>query len=172
LARSTQQKAVASYSRQPKYITAVSLQRENALSLSRPPTVSGNPMQPTRQRQTRQRDAIRAALQAADRPLGPQEILAAVRRELPGLGIATVYRTVNCLLQDGWLRPVELPGAPARYEIAGKGHHHHFHCRSCDGVFEVEACPGGIRGLIPGGFRLEHHEIILYGLCDTCGATG
>lgn len=121
------------------------------------------------QRQTRQREAIRAVLADAGRPLGPQEILAAVRRELPALGIATVYRTVKGLLDEGWLRPVELPGAPARYEIAGKGHHHHFHCRACDGVFEVDACPAGIRSLLPERFRLERHEIILYGVCASCG---
>ena len=121
------------------------------------------------QRNTRQRDAIRASLAAAGRPLSPQELLAAASAELPGLGIATVYRTVKAMLADGALHAVELPGAPARYELAGKSHHHHFHCRGCDGVFEVEACPAGIRGLLPGGFRLERHEIILYGLCATCG---
>ncbi len=121
-------------------------------------------------RHTRQRDAIASALQAAGRPLSPQELLAAARGDHPGLGIATVYRTLKALLADGALRAVELPGAPARYELAGKGHHHHFHCRRCDGVFEVDACPAGIRGLLPGGFLLERHEIILYGLCAACGA--
>ena len=123
------------------------------------------------QRQTRQRDAIRGALAAAARPLSPQEVLSAARRALPGLGIATVYRTVKALLAEGALHTVELPGAPARYELAGKRHHHHFHCRSCDGVFEVEACPACIRRLLPGGFRLEGHEIILYGLCAGCGGS-
>lgn len=122
------------------------------------------------QRQTRQRDAIRSALAAAARPLSPQEVLSAARRALPGLGIATVYRTVKALLAEGALHTVELPGAPARYELAGKRHHHHFHCRACDGVFEVEACPAGIRRLLPGGFKLERHEIILYGLCAGCEA--
>jgi Fur family transcriptional regulator, ferric uptake regulator len=121
-------------------------------------------------RNTRQRDAIRAALAAAGRPLAPQEILATARAELPSVGIATVYRTLKGLLAEGWLHPVELPGLPARYEVAGKHHHHHFHCRGCDGVFEVEACPAGIRSLLPGGFQLEEHEIILYGLCAGCGA--
>jgi Fur family ferric uptake transcriptional regulator len=120
-------------------------------------------------RQTRQREAIRAALATAGRPLGPAEVLAAARTELPGLGIATVYRTLKALVAEGWLRPVELPGAAARYEVAGKRHHHHFHCRACDGVYEVEACPAGIRGLLPGGFRHEEHEIILYGVCASCG---
>jgi Fur family transcriptional regulator, ferric uptake regulator len=121
------------------------------------------------QRQTRQRDAIRAALAAAARPLSPQELLSAARRALPGLGIATVYRTVKALLAEGALHSVELPGAPARYELAGKRHHHHFHCRTCDGVFEVDACPAGIGRLLPRGFSLERHEIILYGLCAACG---
>ena len=123
------------------------------------------------QRQTRQRDAIRAALAAAGRPLSPQELLAAAREALPRLGIATVYRTVKAMLEDGALHAVELPGAPARYELAGKSHHHHFHCRACDGVFEVEACPGRMSGLLPGGFRLERHEIILYGVCAGCGGS-
>ncbi len=121
------------------------------------------------QRQTRQRDAIRGALAAAARPLSPQEVLSAARRALPGLGIATVYRTVKALVAEGALHTVELPGAPPRYELAGKRHHHHFHCRACDGVFEVDACPAGIPRLLPGGFRLERHEIILYGLCAGCG---
>jgi len=124
---------------------------------------------PAMQRQTRQRDAIRGALAATARPLSPQELLSTARRDLPGLGIATVYRTVKALLAEGALHTVELPGAPARYELAGKRHHHHFHCRACDGVFEVDACPAGIRRLLPGGFSLERHEIILYGLCAGCG---
>lgn len=127
---------------------------------------------PPMQRQTRQREAIRTAFTAAARPLGPQEVLAAARALLPELGIATVYRTIRALLGEGWLRAVELPGAAARYEVAGKRHHHHFHCRVCDGVFEVEACPTGIGRLLPGGFRLEAHEIILYGLCAGCGEAG
>jgi len=122
------------------------------------------------QRNTRQRDAIRAALASAGRPLSPQEILAAASDEQPGLGLATVYRTIRALVDTEAVREVALPGAASRYELAGKHHHHHFHCRSCDGVFEVEACPAGIRSLLPRGFRLERHEIVLYGVCKRCGS--
>ena len=120
------------------------------------------------QRRTRQREAIRTALAEADRPLSPQEILAHAARRVPGLGIATVYRTVKALLRDGWLRTVELPGAPDRFEVADKGHHHHFHCRRCDRVYEVEDCPGSLKSFAPRGFKVEAHEIILYGLCAPC----
>jgi Fur family transcriptional regulator, ferric uptake regulator len=120
------------------------------------------------QRETSQRKAIRRALTAAGRPLGPNEILDSARDTVPGLGIATVYRNVKALLEEGWIVAVELPGEPARYEIAGKDHHHHFLCRACDSVFEIEGCPGNIRAVTPDGFQLERHEVVLYGLCTTC----
>ena len=119
-------------------------------------------------RDTRQRRAIRSALEEAGHPLSPQELLDLAQEEVRTLGIATVYRNIRALQDDGWLETVELPGEPPRYEVAGKGHHHHFHCRDCDRVFEVEGCPGNIQAITPDGFKLERHEFVLYGLCDTC----
>lgn len=119
-------------------------------------------------RNTRQRQAIRQVLEEADRPLGPQEILDACQAYAPGLGIATVYRTLKNLTNEGWLVSVELPGEPARYEIAGKAHHHHFRCRTCDRVYEINGCLSNLTQLTPHGFRLERHEVVLYGVCTTC----
>ena len=123
-------------------------------------------------RRTQQRQAIRNALEEAGRPLSPQEILEKAQTSVPALGIATVYRNVKALVENGWLAEVTLPGAASRYEVADKDHHHHFHCRSCDKVYEVEDCPGDLQSLAPEGFRLERHEIIIYGLCASCVAVG
>ena len=120
------------------------------------------------ERNTRQRDAIRAAIIAAKRPLSPTEILQAAADEVPGLGIATVYRTIKTLLEEKELSAVDMPGGQTRYEVAHLHHHHHFHCRKCDRVFEVEGCPGDLRSLTPRGFKTEHHEITLSGLCSGC----
>jgi len=120
------------------------------------------------ERRTRQRDAIRQVFEEIPRPLGLQEVLDAGRQHVAGLGIATVYRTINSLVETGWLVPVELPGEAPRYERAGGGHHHHFRCRSCRSVFEIEGCPGELRDLTPAGFTLEAHEVVLYGLCAAC----
>ncbi len=122
------------------------------------------------ERNTRQRGAIRRALQRADRPLSPGEVLAEARTEVGGLGIATVYRNIRALVDEGWLTPVELPGEVPRYELHGKPHHHHFHCRRCDRVYEVEGCPGTLQGLVPSGFALDGHEVVLYGTCAECGS--
>jgi Fur family transcriptional regulator, ferric uptake regulator len=119
-------------------------------------------------RNTRQRQAIRQIFEETDRPLGPQEVLQAAQAYIPGLGIATVYRTLKALLTEGWLVAVELPGEAQRYEIAGKDHHHHFRCRACDRVFEIEGCFTNLQRLAPRGFQLEKHEVVLYGMCDAC----
>ncbi|WEF33703.1 Fur family transcriptional regulator [Pseudoduganella chitinolytica] len=124
------------------------------------------------ERTTRQRSAIRAAMEAAARPLSPQEILDAVRTSVPETGIATVYRNIKLLLADGTIQPVTLPGENPRYEMAqlAHHHHHHFHCVPCDRVFDVEGCPGTMEHLAPAGFVIDHHELTLYGVCADCAA--
>jgi Fe2+ or Zn2+ uptake regulation protein len=77
-------------------------------------------------RNTRQKDAIRAAFVETDRPLSPEEVLSYAQRAVADVSIATVYRNLKTLVDDGWLAPVQLPGEPARYELSGKEHHHHF----------------------------------------------
>jgi Fur family ferric uptake transcriptional regulator len=122
------------------------------------------------ERNTKQRDAIRDVFERTARPLGPNEVLEAGRATVAALGIATVYRTINAMVESGWLVPVELPGEPPRYERSGSGHHHHFRCRTCARVFEVMGCPGDLRELTPAGFVLEAHEVVLYGQCARCAA--
>jgi len=119
-------------------------------------------------RKTRQRDAIRAAISDAKAPLGPKEILDAAGREVEGLGLATVYRTLKLMVEAGEIMPVEIAGESPRYELAGKGHHHHFLCKGCGKVFELEGCCGHFEGLAPRGFRVEGHDLTLFGQCAGC----
>jgi Fur family ferric uptake transcriptional regulator len=120
------------------------------------------------QRNTRQRIAIRDAFERAARPLSPQQVLSAAQADVGGLGIATVYRNIKSLLEDGWLAAVELPGSPTVYERAGKAHHHHFHCEGCSRVFEVDGCVPRINRLAGRRFSVRRHELVLYGLCADC----
>lgn len=121
-------------------------------------------------RETRQRRAIRETIERLDRPLSPQEVLESAQADVPGLGLATVYRTLNTGVDEGWLTAVPLPNEPTRYEPAGKGHHHHFHCERCGRVFEIHGCPGRLQSLVPEGFEMKGHEVTLYGLCNQCAA--
>ncbi|HEX4163930.1 MAG TPA: transcriptional repressor [Bryobacteraceae bacterium] len=120
-------------------------------------------------RNTKQRQIIQQVLTEADRPLSVDEILEAAQREMSSLGIATVYRNVKGLVEDGNAVVVDLPGEGPRYELAGKGHHHHFRCSSCAKVFETKACMGKLRELVPRQFEITGHNLVLYGRCPDCG---
>ena len=135
-------------------------------------TDAPSPTTMANERATRQRDAIRAALERAGRPLSPHEILHVARVSVNALGLATVYRNLKRLVADGAVRLVELPGDGARYEIAEVEHHHHFQCTRCRRVFDVPGCPGDIRRLAPRGFTVEHHDVTLYGRCPGCAKRG
>ena len=123
------------------------------------------------ERNTRQRGAIRRAFQRTNRPLGTDEVLSVARSEVGGLGIATVYRNIRALVDEGWLAVVELPGVPPRYEINGKPHHHHFVCRACNRAYEVQGCLTSIDTMVPKGFLVEHHSLVLSGRCEDCMRT-
>ncbi len=122
-------------------------------------------------RDTRQRRAIRAAFEANDHPLDPTEVLQLAAVEHRGLGIATVYRNIKMLLEEGWLTAVELPGEVTHYERSGKAHHHHFHCRTCGKVYELNACLPNVQKLAPEGFQVLGHDLLLYGACQDCAAS-
>jgi Fur family transcriptional regulator, ferric uptake regulator len=120
------------------------------------------------QRDTHQREAIRKVLLNAGRPLSINEIFEFASKEAAGLGIATVYRNVKALQTEDWIVQVDLPGQPSRWEVSPKAHHHHFLCRTCDKLFEIHDCPEGLQRLLPEGYTLEEHDILLRGQCDTC----
>ncbi len=122
----------------------------------------------TQLRDTRQKKAIRLAFSAAARPLSPEEAQVEAAKLVEGISVATIYRNIHALIEDAWLSPVDVPGEPARYEVAGKGHHHHFHCERCGRIYDLEGCTLQPKPKVPGGFRLTGHELFLYGLCAAC----
>jgi Fur family ferric uptake transcriptional regulator len=128
----------------------------------------------TARRNTRQRDAILDTIDRAEGPLTTQGILERSRVALPQLGLATVYRTLALLKDDGRILEVHLPGEEARFEPARRKHHHHFRCTRCERVLELDFCPvhlpAGTR--LANGLRVQEHHLTLYGLCDRCDPEG
>lgn len=122
------------------------------------------------QRSTSQRDAIAGVIREAEGPLTINEIHERAGRQVPRLGVATVYRTVKLMLESHEVHAVMLPDGQQRFESADLGHHDHFRCRECNHVFDLPVCPLSLpKGTIfPGGFRVEDHELTIYGLCPKC----
>jgi Fur family transcriptional regulator, ferric uptake regulator len=119
-------------------------------------------------RNTQQRREIREVFERNDRPLAADEVLQLAQAKMAGLGIATVYRTIKTLADEGWLVPVAVPGAPPRYELRGKAHHHHFHCLKCRRLYELEGCLEHLGKMIPQTFQVVDHVVLIYGFCAGC----
>lgn len=119
-------------------------------------------------RRTEQRRIIQNIFQETLRPLSPIEVLDKAKEKMEKISMATVYRNLKFFHDRKWLTKVELPNEAARYERSDLGHHHHFQCRDCDRLFDLDGCPENIYKLIPNNFTLYSHEVTLYGSCREC----
>jgi Fur family ferric uptake transcriptional regulator len=120
------------------------------------------------ERNTQQRQAIIAVFEKARRPLTVQEVLELAQKRCPGLGIATVYRNLKALVTEERLEAVDLPGGMVLYELPRSLHHHHFSCVKCLKVYDIDVCGLNFQKLIPKGFQLREHELLLSGFCSGC----
>ena len=90
--------------------------------------------------------------------------------ELDSIGLRTVYRAVRRMEEMGEIVRIKVQGMAERYELSSIAsiHHHHFHCTSCDSLFDIHGCPGGLSELLPKGFTMNGHDILLTGKCNFC----
>lgn len=114
----------------------------------------------------------RAVLDAVEEQRGAFTAVAVydqARKAQPGLGLATVYRTLEVLRQDGTIRGLPRAGEGA-YVRCHTGHHHHLVCVSCGSVEETELCGAPSVAVLKRkhGFRAESHDLDVYGLCARC----
>jgi Fur family transcriptional regulator, ferric uptake regulator len=120
------------------------------------------------ERKTNQRKAIEKVFRDRKRPMGIEEIVKRGREMVRSLNQATVYRNLKLLVEAGWLKQIHHPALGTLYELAEKPHHHHFHCHSCNRVYELPGCALKEEEAAPEGFIVEDHEIFLSGTCPSC----
>lgn len=105
------------------------------------------------------------------------EIFDGIRGHGGRIGIASVYRALDQLVELSLVQRVELGDGIARFEPAHTGgeHHHHLVCDDC-GRVEPFSDPGLEEALEQAARRLDYgmqaHEVVLHGHCGDCRATG
>ena len=100
-----------------------------------------------------------------------QEVFEVINEKNPEIGFATVYRFLKKLSEQNFVTEVRMGGMPARYEWASKRHHDHLTCTKCGQIVEFENQKiENLQEKIAHhyGFRLTHHILELYGLCEKC----
>ena len=100
----------------------------------------------------------------------PEAIYDRVRREIPSISIATVYKNLKLFVQHGFLREVSLHHGSARVETRREPHHHLVcvDCRSIIDLDEADFEPVRLKKGIPGGFQVHRYSIEIQGLCKSC----
>lgn len=123
------------------------------------------------QRVTPQRLAVAEALAGLGRQVTAPELYRHLRRRAGGIGRATVFRSLEALVEAGLARRLERDGHVYGYVACDERHHHHLACERCGRVEEIdERYVAAVTRDIERdhGFRVDDARIDFYGLCATC----
>lgn len=121
---------------------------------------------------TRQRDIILEAFLSTDRHLSIEELYLKLRARNPGIGYATVYRTLKLFAEAGIASEIHFGDGQTRYEHVSEGEHHdHLVCTRCGTIVEfenetIEKLQDEVA--TQHGFLIETHKLELYGMCEKC----
>jgi Fur family ferric uptake transcriptional regulator len=120
---------------------------------------------------TGQRLAVVRVLQEAEEHLTASQVFERGRMLHPGLGLTTVYRTLELLSGMGLVRRIHLEEGCQAYASVREKEGHHLVCQRCHRVVEFPCT--GLTGLIEEtaqrtGFAVESHLLELVGLCPAC----
>ena len=121
-------------------------------------------------RHTVQRDAVSAALRDADGFISAQELHRQLVDRGSGVGLATVYRQLNSLAEDGEADTIAVASGQMFRACSHQAHHHHLVCERCGAAIEIAAPDEEWfqRVASEHGFRVSHHTVEIFGLCSDC----
>lgn len=128
-------------------------------------------MSPAPVRATRQRAAIADLLDGLDEFRSAQELHDALKQRGEGIGLTTVYRTLQSMAESGLVDVLRTDTGESVYRRCSADHHHHLVCRSCGSTVEIQ---GGdvedwaARVAREHGFSEVSHTIEIFGVCGSC----
>ena len=124
-------------------------------------------------RMTRQRQVILEELQKERAHPTADELFKSIRKRLPRISLATVYRNLKILCELDLLRRIDVPGFQSRYD-AFLEPHHHIHCVKCGRVDDLECCPvcavaqASDQVAERTDYEILGHHLEFIGVCPAC----
>ncbi len=121
---------------------------------------------------SKQREEILEILYQTGKHQSAEELHRLISEKYPGIGIATVYRSLKLFTKCGICNELHLEDGKVRYELRDEYlHHDHMVCIKCGKLIEVsspeiEKLQEGIA--LKYGFKLIRHRLDLYGICKEC----
>ena len=121
---------------------------------------------------TRQRDVILDFFLSSKRHMSVEELYRGLRAGHPGIGYATVCRTLKLFSQSGIAHEIHFGDGQTRYEHIVEGEHHdHLVCTGCGAIaeFENKTIENLQKDVAEShSFVIHSHKLELYGLCAKC----
>jgi len=122
-------------------------------------------------RPTAQRLLVLEALRRSRRTVTAADLFEQLRADHPLIGRATVFRSLDSLVDAGLAQRFERAGHVSAYAACSTEHHHHLVCTGCDTTVEIdEASIARLAGELSQrhGFTVHHGTLDFYGLCASC----
>ncbi|BBX69488.1 Fur family transcriptional regulator [Mycolicibacterium psychrotolerans] len=123
-------------------------------------------------RATRQRAALTALLENIDDFRSAQELHDELRKRGEGVGLTTVYRTLQQMAAAGAVDTLRTDTGESVYRLCSEQHHHHLVCRQCGSTVEIsggEVETWAAEIARNHGFSDVSHTIEIFGICGRCG---
>ena len=120
-------------------------------------------------RHTRQKQIIQKIIEGPGKHMNAEEVMAVLKREEPGIGIATVYRNLNLLCEEGVIQKIS--GQGRSFYDGNPAPHDHLYCTCCGEIFDIvitemkEVEEEAAR--LTGAVIISHHTAF-EGICQNC----
>jgi len=123
---------------------------------------------------THQRQVLYEVMQKLHGHPSPEEIYAAVKKQIPAISLATVYKNLHLFIESGVFKEMSMHHGSLRVEMNAH-EHHHLVCSQCKSVSDIpEADVSKLLGLsskrkrAANGFQIQRLAIDVIGLCAKC----
>lgn len=119
---------------------------------------------------THQRQVIYQTIASTPGHPSPEMVYARVRKKIPSISLATVYKNIRTFLDSGILQEVSLHHGSLRLETNDDPHHHLvcIRCKSIVDLSEDQLQPVQINGRVPHGFQVKRIAVDILGICKAC----
>jgi Fe2+ or Zn2+ uptake regulation protein len=122
------------------------------------------------QKKSKQREAIVKVLKSTSAHPSAEWIYEKVKKEIPNIGLATVYRNLRLLKKGGEVSEMHASNDTARFD-GNTNAHYHFYCDGCGKILDLDEpidTTIEIRIARRTGLKVTRHHLELGGLCLDC----
>ena len=119
---------------------------------------------------THQRQVLYEVMKTMHGHPSPEEVYAKVKKKVPAISLATVYKNIHLFVESGVFSKVSMHHGSLRVEMNDEAHHHMV-CSKCKGITDIGEKELGLvakRDKLPGGFLVERYAVDVIGICAKC----